>query len=83
MTAGEFAKKYRIDYQTVRQATYRTPTRKAESWALDYPEDELIRAVEESLMYRRDWHRDRMTLIIGQLLRLREGAGFHEPDAGG
>ena len=81
MKAGEFAKRYGIDYQTVRQATFRTPTRQKESWALDYPADELTRAVYDELLYKRDWHRDRLTRTIGQLLRLREEAGLHDPDA--
>lgn len=65
MTAGEFAKKYGIDYQVVRAATFRTVTRAECSWALDYPEPELKRAVKEELTYKMNWHRDRLNRIVG------------------
>ena len=70
MTAGEFAKKYGIDYQTVRSATFRTATRAETSWALDYPETELRAAVEQELQYRLIWHWDRLTRTARALKRL-------------
>ena len=70
MTAGEFAKKYGIDYQIVRAASFRTTTRAECSWALDYPEPELKKAVKEELKYKRDWHQDRLNRINGWLDRL-------------
>ena len=74
MTAGEFAKKYGIDYQTVRAATFRTATRQEASWRLDYGEPELKKAVREELRYRLEWHRDRLTRIEANLSRLEQGA---------
>ena len=44
MTAAEFARKHGIPYQDVRQALPMTPTRRKESWALEFPEDELRQA---------------------------------------
>lgn len=78
MTAGEFAKKYGIDYQIVRAASFRTATRAEISWALDYPEPELKKAVKEELKYKQDWHQDRLNRINGWLDRLdwrKGGAG--------
>ena len=45
MTAAEFARKHGIPYQDVRQALPMTPTRRKESWALEFPEDELRQAL--------------------------------------
>ena len=46
-------------------------TRSSEiSWALDYPEPELKKAVKEELKYKRDWHQDRLNRINGWLDRL-------------
>ena len=72
MTVGEFAKKYKVEYQMVRAATYRTETREKEPWALDFPEDELRRAVLQELRIKREWHRDRLNRIDGQLDRVRK-----------
>lgn len=65
MTAGEFAKKYGIDYQIVRAASFRTTTRAETSWALDYPEAELRKAVKAELKYKLEWHRERLNKITG------------------
>ena len=65
MTAGEFAKTYGIDYQVVRAATFRTATRAACGWALDYPETQLMEAVKQELTYKLDWHRERLNRITG------------------
>ena len=76
MTAGEFAKKYGVEYQTVRAASFRTATRQRESWALDYGEPELRRAVREELQERMAYHQeflDKIRLEIGNLDR-KEGA---------
>lgn len=76
MTAGQFAKKYGIDYQTVRAASFRTATRQRESWALDYGEPELRRAVREELAERIAYHQeilDKICLEIANLDR-KEGA---------
>ena len=70
MTAGEFAKKYGIDYQLVRRATFRTTTRAEISWALEYPEAELKKAVETELTYSQEWHLEKMEKIREQILRL-------------
>ena len=70
MTAGEFAKKYGIDYQVVRAATFRTVTRAECGWMLDYPETELKKAVKEELTYKLVWHRDRLTRIAGWMASL-------------
>ena len=69
MTAGEFAKKYGIDYQIVRAASFRTATRQSSSWALDYGEPELKKAVREELEYRLVWHRDKLTKIAGEITK--------------
>lgn len=72
MTVGEFAKKYKVEYQTVRAATYRTATREKEPWALDFPEDELRRAVLQELRTKKEWHRERLERIDGQLESVRK-----------
>lgn len=70
MNAGEFARKYGLNYQDVRHATFRTAARQAESWVIDFEEPELKRAVREELMFKLTWHRDRLTRIAADLARL-------------
>ena len=59
MTAAEFARKHGIPYQDVRQALTMTPTRRKESWALEFPEDELRQALLKRMEDVRDFHRER------------------------
>ena len=75
MNAGEFAKKYGINYQDVRHATFRTAARQEQSWVIDFDEPALIKAVREELMFKLTWHRDRLTRIAADLARLDGEAG--------
>lgn len=59
MTAAEFATKHGIPYQDVRQALRLTPTRQKESWALEFPEDELRQALLKRMEDVRAFHRER------------------------
>ena len=77
MTAAEFARKHGIPYQDVRQALPMTPTRRKESWALEFPEDELRQALLKRMEGVRAFHRERAGRAgpgiwedIGQLLEL-------------
>ena len=70
MTAGEFAKKYGIDYQIVRAASFRTATRQSSSWALDYGEPELKKAVREEMEKDGIEFEAALTKIAGEITKL-------------
>ena len=75
MTVGEFSRKHGVGYQTVRAATFRTATRQNTSWALDFDEAELKRAVREELAARRAYHQGILDKIDAEARSLERKEG--------
>ena len=73
MTIGEFAKKYRMPYNEIQKASFRTATRMNHSgraWFMDFSEEELRRAVRAELNYKISFHQQHMEEAAEKLARL-------------